>query len=293
MGLLSITTMSPRFSVGTSSSSTKNSIVSPSIGPGTLRPVRMPSSPIAPIVERLLPRSPGTASWTRWPGAARPYNRVSPKLLPISSIKMYLLTSNAPVSLRNLVRAFSSRSLAARLFFSRQLQLLQGAANGRHAHLRSPLLSEHGLAFDQRHIRVPGDGVPQQRPIKVAQLRGRAPALPRRQVFPRTVEAQHLFDKRHSHVKDPCDFANRHVPLLDGCHHSGAEFCRIWCHDPYPTRGRMALKTAIRSPYAVSALSSGVVSSSTLRLPSQIFITSFSWPWDGRTAICIDSLSTV
>src|ERR671915_695700 len=167
MGLLSISTISPRCRVGTSSSSTKNSIVSPAIGPGTLKPVRIPSSPSAPIVERLPPRSPGTDSGTRWPGAARPYNRVSPKLLPLSSIKMYLLTSRAPVSLQNLGRAFSSRSLAARLFFSRQFELLQGAATGRHAHPRSPLLSEHGLAFDQRHLRVQSDGVPQQRPIGV------------------------------------------------------------------------------------------------------------------------------
>src|SRR5918999_2012300 len=245
MGVLAITTMSPRFSVGTSSSSTKNSLVSPAIGPGTLKPVRIPSSPSAPIVARLPPRSPGTDSGTRWPGAARPYNRVSPKLLPISSIKRYLLTSRAPVSLQNLVRAFSSRSLAARLFFSRQFELLQGAANGRHAHPRSPLLSEHGLAFAQRHLRVQRDGVPQQRPIGVGQLRGRAPTLPRSQVVPRTGEAKHLFDKRYAHVKDPSDFSNRHVPVLDSCHHSGTGFCRIWCHDPYPTRGRTAPKTAI------------------------------------------------
>src|ERR671915_832988 len=203
MGLLSISTISPRCRVGTSSSSTKNSIVSPSIGPGTLKPVRIPSSPSAPIVETLPPRSRRTASWTREPGAARPYKRVNPRLLPSSSITMDLLTSHGPVRLRNVGRAFSSRSLAARLFFSRQLQPLQGATNGRHAHPFAPLLAQHGLAFGQRHVRVQGNRVPQQFPLALRQLRGRASALPRCQIFPRPGQAQHLFDKRHAHVKNP------------------------------------------------------------------------------------------
>ena len=60
MEALSISPIAPQFKVGTSSSSTKKSLVSPSLAPGTLKPVRTPSSPIAPIVEMVPARSPGT-----------------------------------------------------------------------------------------------------------------------------------------------------------------------------------------------------------------------------------------
>ena len=79
------------------------------------------------------------------------------------------------MSFRNLVRAFSSRSLAARLFFSGQLKLLQGAANGRYTHPPVPLLPQHGLAFGQRHIRIQDDRVPQHRPIGLGRLRADPP----------------------------------------------------------------------------------------------------------------------
>ena len=107
-------------------------------GNGSLSGVKI-SRPSAPIVETWLPRPPGTWSGPRWPGAARPYTRGSPRLLPLSSIKTDLLSSRAPVSLRNCWRAFSSRSLAPRLFFSGELELLQGATQGGHAHPSTPL----------------------------------------------------------------------------------------------------------------------------------------------------------
>src|SRR3989442_15265474 len=57
-------------------------MVSPSIAPGTLKPVRIPFRSIAPMVDTLPPWSPGTESWTRSPGAARPYRRDHAKLPP-------------------------------------------------------------------------------------------------------------------------------------------------------------------------------------------------------------------
>lgn len=50
------------------------------------------------------------------------------------------------------------------------------------------------------------------------QARGWAPALPRRQVLPGTMQAEHLFDKSDADIKETGDFTAREFPLLDGRH---------------------------------------------------------------------------
>ena len=73
-----------------------------------------------------------------------------------------------------------------------------------------------------------------------------ASALPGCQVLPRAVQAQHLFDERHSHAKDPGHFPDRHCALLDCRHHPSSEFFGIWYHDSSLPIGRTKLKIAIR-----------------------------------------------
>jgi hypothetical protein len=89
------------------------------------------------------------------------------------------------VSFRNFLHAFSSRSLATRLFFSGQPQPLERAANGRPTRSDLPLRRERALQFFQRHIRLLLDGVPEQRQLGRVQPSDRTAAVARGQVLPR------------------------------------------------------------------------------------------------------------
>jgi len=76
------------------------------------------------------------------------------------------------------------------------------------------------LQFFQRHIRLRGDFVPEQRPLGLLQAGDRAATVPRGQVLPRPMPAEHLFDERGADAKQCADFRNRPVPVFDRVHYT-------------------------------------------------------------------------
>jgi len=94
---------------------------------------------------------------------------------------------------------------------------------------------QQGLQFAERDVRLLGDRRPQQRPLGVLQERFGTPAMPRRQVLPGPMQAEHLFDERQTDTKHTSDVHNRQFPLFDSGHDAASELFGIGSHNEHNT----------------------------------------------------------
>jgi hypothetical protein len=78
---------------------------------------------------------------------------------------------------------------------------------------------QRALQFLERHIRLGVDRVPQQRQLRGLQPGDRPPAVPRGQVLPGPMPAQHLFDEGGTDPKPRTNCRNRPLPGFDRVHH--------------------------------------------------------------------------
>ena len=73
---------------------------------------------------------------------------------------MHLRRSRTLTNLRNFCRCLSLRSVARRLFFAGQLEVVQRPAQRGLTHRPAPVRHQQGLQFGERDIRLLGDRRP-------------------------------------------------------------------------------------------------------------------------------------
>jgi hypothetical protein len=98
-----------------------------------------------------------------------------------------LLISRALAIFQNFLRAFSSRSLALRLFFSRQRQVLERPAKGRQTRRDLTVIGQPALSFPERHSRVLPDVLTEPLQFFLLPPRFRSSAVPRFQGLTRAM----------------------------------------------------------------------------------------------------------